>query len=131
MRFVFGDLTRQLSPGPAGIELKIWAEFAIEADGETIYRDDLFPVVEFALESQSWAKDDARLGADLVIEGRFAFRHSKGAWDVEGARVTTDILLDALERYYEALRGQVQTKFSFDLDAFAERAPRVVKEKLQ
>lgn len=131
MRFTFRDVSKQLVPGPAGIELRLWAEFSITSRHETVYADDLFPVADFAMATQSWARSVEQQPEDFVFEDRLAFRCRGGAWDVDGERVELDELLDAIEEYYLRLRETVMAEFGFDLDPLVERAPRVARARLQ
>jgi hypothetical protein len=123
----FRDLSRQLAPGEAGIELRISADFRITHAGDDLFADDNFDVVQFALAWQEWSAQPF---------GTFAFDsleiHHQGA---EGTIAKTNLpwtdITDPIDDFCHQLREAVQSEYGFDLDAIFPMEKRTRRRDVQ
>lgn len=131
LAFDFHELTRQLVPGPEGIELRIWAEFTVTARGERVIQDDLFPVLEFAFASQNWIQAVQTAPEDFVFEERISIHRHGKVWRLKDDMFPLEAIVEALDLFYLKLREAVSAEFGIDLDAFAARGDRMPRSRLQ
>ena len=148
--FIYSNLSHegsQLSE-PWQIYLRIVSDLEITILGQTVYSERLFPVVEFAIQSQIWSASESETGRDFVFtsmeseeEGIVWIRRRDGGWQVgsllkerEASQlVAPDEMLAALDALYFQLRSEVKTLFHVDIEtlfAWKRAAPPTKRHPL-
>ena len=112
--------------------LNIVADFSVTVDTNLVYDEQLFPVVEFAIESHRWARQ-------LVVKNDFVFasieaqgpllwiKRSQHSWivgsDICNSRspaVTFDDIKKGINDFYKKLNVEVKKRFTYDLNSLED-----------
>lgn len=131
--FRWHDLQQEVSSlrEPVDVYLHTVATFSVEVLRELIYREDLFPVVEFGIKSQRWLSEVSLTEENFIFtsldaeeQGLVWFRREQSGWKIgsvfqsrqsKGALPLKDIR-QALNEYYTTLRTAVRDSFDFDIN---------------
>src|SRR5690348_8559472 len=131
--FSYDRLSRSRSSlsQPWEICLGIDASFRVDVAGENIYSEELFPVVEFAVDAEIWSataqqtqQDFAYTSMDAEQKGLIWVKRVEGGWQLgsalreKGASKPVDLLeiQAALDAFYFRLREDVKTIFGVDIN---------------
>lgn len=110
--------------------LRVVGDFKIQVRTATIYREEQFCLVEFAIQSQIWSRAAALEPQDFTytsIEaeepGLVRFRLEQGGWKIASIFQERDCselfsleeIVAALDDYYERLRRGVNERFHVDI----------------
>jgi hypothetical protein len=115
---------------PWEVYLQIVADFEVSVMGRIIYSEKLFPVVEFAVQSQAWLINVAQNAQDFVFssmesedQGLVWIKACDSEWLVgsvfEEAEPSSPVQLiaiqSALDNFYMSLRSDVRARFQADI----------------
>jgi hypothetical protein len=115
--------------------LRVVGDFKIEVRAASIYTEEQFRLVEFAIQSQIWSRAAALEAQDFTYTsmeaeepGRVWFRMEQGGWKIGSAfqeRDCSDLfglgeIVAALDDYYERLRRDVNERFHVDIAGLFE-----------
>jgi len=112
--------------------LRIAAQIAVEIDSNAVYREELFPVVEFAMQADRWAGNVGEDGPDFTYQSIESdepallwFRRGSDGWKigssdgpspVESCSVPLFAITGAVRDYYDRLRADVLSAFRRDIN---------------
>jgi len=110
--------------------LRIVGDFKIEVRAASIYTEEQFPLVEFAIQSQIWSREAVLQPRDFNYTSLESeepslvwFRMEQGTWKIGSAFQDRDCaelfgleeIVAALDRYYKELRRHVDERFHVDI----------------
>lgn len=139
--FSFADVvadTDTLSQ-PWQVYLRIVGNFLMTVAGRTLYTEQGFCLVEFAIQSQLWLRQVRASGEDFVYSsqeseemGLVWIKRDNSKWKVgsihqeydEPRLFDLDQLEMALVRYFDALNHEVQQKFRVDITSLFDWAAK-------
>ncbi len=117
---------------PWEVYLRITADFQVQVSSRTVYSEQLFPIVEFAILSQVWRLKDSEAGRDFVYtsmeaeeEGLVWIRRQEGGWLIGSVfqeresyeLVSLSEIQRSLDALYARLRSEVKARFEVDIEA--------------
>jgi len=143
MEFRWRDLSQEVPTvrDPSDLYLHVVATFSVIVNHQVIYEMELFPVVEFAINSQRWSsevgltqEDFSYTSLEAEEEGLVWFKKQSDGWRVgsilQQCECTLALGLKEIQRsvdeYYVGLRGAIKQQFGLDIeDLFDWRGKRM------
>jgi len=130
--FVFGNVAidGDALTAPWQRYLRIIGDFRMEVGGVPLYKEEQFCLVEFAIQSQIWAREASEEGLDFTYtsmeaeeQGLVWIRLEQGGWKVGSVfqkhtcpgLFSLEEIVVALNEYYEKLRRCCNEEFNIDI----------------
>jgi hypothetical protein len=132
IEFRWRDLSQEVPTlrEPHDLFLHVVATFSVVVNHQVIYEEELFAVVEFAINSQRWSSEAGLTQEDFVYtsmdaeeEGLVWFRKQSDGWRVGSVFQQCDCTLalelreiqSSIDEYYASLRGAIKKQFGRDI----------------